>query len=93
MDIDSQDPSIPMKTSGEAAEIIKKSINACHKFILLATNAAIESKWCNWELGYGDAKRYMEHIALLPIKPKNSIDSEFMWSEAHVNISNNCLLQ
>lgn len=37
------------------------------KFILVATPNAINSKWCNWELGLGDAAKYKEHIALLPI--------------------------
>ena len=38
------------------------------KFIFLATEGAITSKWCNWELGHGDAEKYINHIAILPIK-------------------------
>ena len=34
---------------------------------MVATPNAINSKWCNWELGLGDAAKYKEHIALLPI--------------------------
>lgn len=49
--IDSLDKSMPKKTSGETASKIKQRINRCNKFILLATNGAVESKWCNWELG------------------------------------------
>jgi len=37
------------------------------KFILVATDNAIQSKWCNWELGYGDAQKFDRHIALLPL--------------------------
>lgn len=55
--IDSRDPSMPKKTSGETATNIKNRIKKCDKFILLATNSAVESKWCNWELGYGDAQK------------------------------------
>jgi hypothetical protein len=47
---------------------IKQKIRENHKFILLTTEGAINSKWCNWELGLGDAAKYIEHIALLPIK-------------------------
>lgn len=66
--IDSKDPSMPSKTSGETARRIKQRINQCDKFILLATNGAIESKWCNWELGYGDGQKYDKKcIALFPI--------------------------
>ena len=43
--IDSLDKSMPKKTSGETASKIKQRINRCNKFILLATNGAVESKW------------------------------------------------
>ena len=79
--IDSQDPSMPKKISDETAKIIKDRINRCKKFILLATNNAIESKWCNWELGYGDAKKYRDHIALFPMKPRGSYDYQYKGSE------------
>ncbi|MGI6773024.1 MAG: TIR domain-containing protein [Acutalibacteraceae bacterium] len=54
--IDSRDPSMPKITSAQTAFNIRERIKGCDKFILLATNGAIESKWCNWELGYGDAQ-------------------------------------
>lgn len=79
--IDSQDPTMPKITSAETALNIRERIKQCDKFILLATNGAIESKWCNWELGYGDAKKYREHIALFPMKPKGAYDSSYKGSE------------
>lgn len=79
--IDSRDPSMPSKTSGSTARIIKERISKCRKFILLATNGAIESKWCNWELGFGDAKKYKQHIAILPLKPFGAPDSQYKGSE------------
>lgn len=46
------------------------------KFILVATEGAIASKWCNWELGFGDAQKYAYgKIALFPIR-----DDEKDWS-------------
>ena len=83
--IDSRDPSMPPITSAETALNIRERIKECDKFILLATNGAIESKWCNWELGYGDAQKYKEHIALFPVKPKNSLDKSYKGSE-YMNI-------
>ena len=56
--IDSRDPSMPKITSAQTALNIRERIKRCDKFILLATNGAIESKWCNWELGYGDAQKF-----------------------------------
>lgn len=68
--IDSRDPSMPKITSGETAKIIKNRIKNCKKFILLATDAAIESKWCNWELGFGDAAKLKENVVLFPMKKR-----------------------
>ena len=70
--IDSRDPSMPPFTSGETAINIKNRIKQCNKFILLATNGAVESKWCNWELGFGDAQKFKDHIAIFPIKPSGA---------------------
>ena len=69
--VDWLDNSMPPKTSGPTAAIIKQQIQKYDKFILVATNGAIDSKWCNWELGLGDAAKYKEHIALLPINKTN----------------------
>lgn len=80
--IDSQDASMPKTTSGDTAKRIKKKIETCEKFILLATDGAIESKWCNWELGYGDAQKYStDCIALFPMKERGEYDSEYKGNE------------
>ena len=72
---------MPAITSGKTAQNIKDRIIKCNKFILLATNGAIESKWCNWELGYGDAQKYKKYIALFPMKPKDAYDFDYKGSE------------
>lgn len=85
--IDSKDPAMPKITSAKTAENIKQRITKCNKFILLATNAAIESKWCNWELGYGDAKKYDSNsIAIFPMKPEYEgfNGSEYMEIYPHI---------
>lgn len=66
--IDSEDPGMPGKTSGVTADRIKKMIRTTDRFILLATDNAISFKWCNWELGYGDACKYKDRIAILPMR-------------------------
>ena len=53
--VDWNDEFMPYVTSRETARRIKEKIRNSKKFILIATEAAIASKWCNWELGYGDA--------------------------------------
>lgn len=84
--IDSRDTSMPQITSGKTAETIKDRIKQCKKFILLATNGAVDSKWCNWELGFGDAQKFQEHIALFPIKPRDSLykGTEYMSIYPHI---------
>lgn len=77
--VDWNDSGMPANTSGYTAMRIKEKIRSCKKFILLATEAAISSKWCNWELGYGDAFRYSDNIAIMPIKETRN--SAFLGSE------------
>lgn len=66
--VDWLDEGMPKTTSEITAVRIKEKIKENDKFILLATEAAINSKWCNWELGLGDAAKYINNIAVLPIK-------------------------
>lgn len=71
--IDWLDSEMPEFTNATTAKELKKKINTCDKFILIASNAAIESKWCNWELGQGDALKYeSKKLALFPVEPDNS---------------------
>ncbi len=80
--IDSQDPRMPKITSGDTAKELKQRITKCDKFILLATNDAIKSQWCNWELGFADAKKYnSQNMALLPMKPPGTSDSAYKGNE------------
>jgi hypothetical protein len=79
--IDSMDTKMPKETSGETAERIKEVIKYCKKFVLLATEDAIESFWCNWELGIGDTHRFKKHIAILPIKETGEYDYNYKGNE------------
>lgn len=79
--IDSMDEKMPDKTSGHTAQRIKDVIKNCNKFILFATNEAIESFWCNWELGIGDTYKYMDNIAVLPMKDSGAIDTKYKGNE------------
>ena len=45
--VDWLDKTMPKITSGETAVKIKDKIRKMDKFILVASDAAIESKWCN----------------------------------------------
>lgn len=65
--VDWMDEGMPKQTSGLTAIKLKEKINTCRKFVFLGTEGAIASKWCNWELGLGDSKKYPGNIAVMPI--------------------------
>ncbi|HMV09411.1 MAG TPA: toll/interleukin-1 receptor domain-containing protein [Cyclobacteriaceae bacterium] len=67
--VDWADKTMPESTSGVTAQKIKSQIvTGNDKFILLATDNAIASKWCNWEVGIADSfKLSSKKMALLPL--------------------------
>jgi hypothetical protein len=65
--VDWKDDSMPASTSGITAMELKEKIRDNDKFIFLATNNSLKSKWCNWEIGYGDANKYIDKIAVFPL--------------------------
>lgn len=71
--VDWADQTMPEKTNGITAQKIKNQIiHLNDKFILLATNSAVSSKWCNWEVGIADSfKLSKDKIAILPLADNN----------------------
>lgn len=67
--VDWADETMPERTNGTTATRIKNQIiSGNDKFVLLATNNAVASKWCNWEVGIADALKLKEKkIAILPL--------------------------
>jgi hypothetical protein len=66
--VDWMDETMPEKTNGMTARRIKQRIINDDKFVLLATNNAVSSKWCNWELGIGDSyKAPNDKLLILPL--------------------------
>ncbi len=70
--VDWMDSTMPEKTNGTTAIRIKSKIRENEKFVLLATNRAVNSKWCNWEVGIGDIyKLPNDNIAILGLADNN----------------------
>jgi hypothetical protein len=67
--VDWADMTMPESTNSTTALKIKNQIASINdKFVLLATNKAIESKWCNWEIGIADTFKFrIEKMAILPL--------------------------
>jgi len=67
--VDWADSEMQHPTDRKTAEALKDKIKKYDKFIFIASDAAIDSKWCNWEIGYGDAQKYdADKIAVFPVK-------------------------
>lgn len=70
--VDWADLAMQHPTDRTTAEALKDKIKKYDKFIFIASDAAIDSKWCNWEIGYGDAQKYESNkIVIFPIKQDN----------------------
>lgn len=66
--IDWKDSSLPDKPNRATADRIRTKIKACDLFIFLATHNSMNSKWCPWEIGYGDAARFGNNILIVETK-------------------------
>jgi hypothetical protein len=75
--VDWMDQTMPAVTSPETALALKKRIVQCDKFVLLASEKALESRWVPWELGFADGTGGLSQIALIPFK-----DSGTDWSRS-----------
>lgn len=88
--VDWADETMPEKTNGVTASKIKVKIKENDKFILLATNDAVLSKWCNWEVGLGDSyKINYDKICILPLadNSKNWDGNEYLQIYPHIEES------
>ncbi len=66
--VDWMDSTMSSSPDGTTAERLKEKIRTNDKFIFMATNSGVASKWCNWEVGIADTvKQINGQLALLPI--------------------------
>ncbi len=65
--VDWKDRSMPAITSPQTAQKIKDKIVKCKKFVLLATDRALDSRWVPWELGFADGRIHPANITVLPV--------------------------
>jgi hypothetical protein len=69
--IDWLDPEMPDKPCEETAIRLQEKIEFCDRFLLVATNNAVNSRWVPWELGYGDKAKEVPNISVIPIADPN----------------------
>lgn len=69
--VDWEDASMPPEPNAQTANRLKEKIQSLDKFIFVASNGAIGSKWCNWEIGYGDAYKYKDDkLLIFPVRDR-----------------------
>lgn len=73
MYVDWNDSSMPRETNRETADKIKQRIAEVDLFVVLATNAALDSKWVSWEIGIADKTKGESKVLLAPVVPKSGI--------------------
>jgi len=66
--IDHKDRSLPDSPSTETADLLRDKIKWCERFVMLASDNGLESKWVPWELGYADGEKPDGTIAVLPVQ-------------------------
>jgi len=63
--IDWMDEQLPSAPSRVTAEKIRLKIRSSDIFIFLATHNYVSSRWCPWEIGYGDAVKFGNDILVV----------------------------
>ena len=66
--VDWKDHEMPAQPNRQTAERIQKKIEELDLFLYLATSNSSTSKWCPWEIGYGDKAKGKSRILILPIE-------------------------
>lgn len=64
--VDWEDGEMPITTDADTAKLLKKRIIECSCFVLLASERIKASLWVPWELGFADAAKSVDRIAILP---------------------------
>lgn len=75
--VDKYDKRLPDPPNSQTADLLKKEIRSCRRFILLVSPNSKDSIWVPWELGLADGFKGVAPVALLPIGP-TSIEAEWV---------------
>jgi len=76
--VDEADNTLPSKPSPATANTLRTWIQACKRFVIMASDNSRDSRWIPWELGLADGTKGVAQVALLPIGPT---DTEQYWAE------------
>lgn len=63
-----QDSSMPSEPDQETASRIKTMVRSSDIFLFLATEHSMSSRWCLWEIGFGDGTKQNSQIIVVPTR-------------------------
>jgi hypothetical protein len=87
--VDWADSAMPETPTRETANRIKQKIVDMNYFLFLATPNSVSSRWCPWEIGYADGKKYIDKILVVPTSDGNRTHgNEYLQIYRRVDISN-----
>lgn len=66
--VDWEDHGMPSITNSDTATRIKSMIRRHQRFVLLASDNALASRWVPWELGFADAAKGIDAMATFPVQ-------------------------
>ena len=89
--VDWLDTKMQHPTDKQTAEDLKKQIDENDKFIFIATDGSMDSPWCSWEIGVGDALKLKDDkIAIFPIAENDGswTNHEYLQIYPHIEYEN-----
>lgn len=69
--VDEGDKTLPSTPSPATASTLRTWIQACKRFVIMASENSKDSRWIPWELGLADGMKGAAPVALLPIAQTN----------------------
>jgi hypothetical protein len=92
--VDWQDHTLPPQPTRETAEKIQTKIRDLDLFLYLATQNSSSSKWCPWEIGYGDAAKGKDKVLIIPTHTATgTAGQEYLSLYLSIQIENNRLVR
>lgn len=86
--VDWRDPNMPAVTSPTTALALQRRIIGNRRFLLLATDRSMASRWVPWELGYADGVKRHHELAVLPVLTRlHDAPTEYVGIDPRVELS------
>lgn len=74
--VDWKDSDMPATPNRETAEKIQRKIQELDFFLYLATPNSGGSKWCPWEIGYGDKAKGKDKLYIIPTQHGTTVSGQ-----------------